>query len=291
MNRLGWRLLAYGGIAVILTVLGYQRWSSIPWSVVISPLVCIPGQTVEIELEGPGVREDISCLFGAERYPFYKSPSACRRALVPIPADHEPGHVLLRIIQERRFGGPKTFLARLRILPCRTRIQRIRLSKKTRSLYSHPDVATARETFSSALLDETPDRLWNGRFILPLRSVITSRFGMRRISSLGRKSYHRGIDFKAARGTPVPAANDGIVSVAGAFPLHGKAVAVGHGQGVMSTYLHLSRMLVKKGERVRKGQLVGEAGSTGISTGPHLHWGVFLHGVPVNPMEWTEREF
>ncbi|MGH2349374.1 MAG: M23 family metallopeptidase [bacterium] len=101
------------------------------------------------------------------------------------------------------------------------------------------------------------------------------------------RGFHRGVDLAAAAGTPVAAANDGIVRLAETLPLSGKAVLLDHGMGIVTSYLHQSAILVRPGQRVRRGEIIGRVGSTGLSTGPHLHWGLRINGVHVDPMPWT----
>ena len=88
---------------------------------------------------------------------------------------------------------------------------------------------------------------------------------------------------------PVRAAAGGRVVLAKELVIHGKTIVLDHGQGVISLYIHLSRMDVEKGDRVSKGEEIGAVGQTGLATGPNLHWAVYIHGTPVDPVPWTER--
>lgn len=111
-------------------------------------------------------------------------------------------------------------------------------------------------------------------FITPVNGRITSRPGMRRHPILKRKKYHAGTDYAAPTGTPVKAAASGTVSVAGNQRGYGKVVYIEHANGKQTRYAHLSRILVKPGQKVSQGDLIGKVGSTGASTGPHLHFEV-----------------
>src|SRR5689334_4614678 len=95
---------------------------------------------------------------------------------------------------------------------------------------------------------------------------------------------HRGIDFGANRGTPVYAAADGQVSAAGWAGGYGRQVRLAHGGGLGTSYSHLSQIVTEDGAMVRRGQLIGYSGSSGLSTGPHLHYEVYRNGVAVNPL-------
>lgn len=111
----------------------------------------------------------------------------------------------------------------------------------------------------------------------------TSGFGMRVHPVLGGLRGHKGIDLAAPTGTPVYATADGVVSKAEWFNAYGNFIAIGHGNELETRYGHLSRIAVSAGQRVRKGDLIGFVGSTGRSTGPHLHYEVRIAGVAVDP--------
>lgn len=120
--------------------------------------------------------------------------------------------------------------------------------------------------------------------VAPVPGTITSNFGMRRHPILGYRRMHSGIDFRARYGTPVVAASDGQVSSAGRAGGCGNAVKVAHGGGLATRYCHLSRLAVRAGQNVRRGQVVGYVGSTGLSTGAHLHYEMYRGGRAINPL-------
>jgi murein DD-endopeptidase MepM/ murein hydrolase activator NlpD len=119
--------------------------------------------------------------------------------------------------------------------------------------------------------------------VAPVPGRQTSSYGMRRHPILGYSRMHRGIDFKASYGTPIYAVTDGTVSVAGRNGGHGNYVKLSHNGGLQTGYSHMSRIAVSRGERVRRGQVIGYVGSTGLSTGPHLHYEMYRGGANVNP--------
>ncbi len=137
----------------------------------------------------------------------------------------------------------------------------------------------------------TPNPLWSGLFMKPVNGEVTSNFGDVRIWRDGSRDSHEGTDFGGSTGTPIFAANDGLVEVAQPLVVRGNVVMIDHGLGVHTGYYHLSEILVKKGERVIKGQLIGKMGATGRVTGAHLHWDMVVGGINVDPLEWTVKEF
>ena len=133
--------------------------------------------------------------------------------------------------------------------------------------------------------DGSIDRLWEGDFQLPMTSDITSPFGNKRVFNGQLKSFHNGVDFRARSATPVFAANSGIVKLAEDLFYSGNAVVIDHGTGIFTIYAHLSRIDVTPGRYIEKGQRLGLTGATGRVSGPHLHWGVKVNGIAVNPMQ------
>jgi len=124
---------------------------------------------------------------------------------------------------------------------------------------------------------------------LPAGGPLTSGYGYRIHPVVGVPDFHEGIDLAVPEGTPVVAAEGGVVLIAAGVGDYGNTVVVDHGGGVATVYAHLSRCLVRPGQKVRAGDVVGLAGSSGLSTGPHLHFEVRVWGRPRNPLEWLKK--
>jgi murein DD-endopeptidase MepM/ murein hydrolase activator NlpD len=123
----------------------------------------------------------------------------------------------------------------------------------------------------------------SGVLTRPVSGMVSSNFGMRRHPILGYSRMHRGMDFRAGYGTPILAATDGRVIGAGWAGGYGQQVKIAHAGGLMTSYSHMSRIAARPGSAVRQGQVIGYVGSTGLSTGPHLHYELYKDGVPINP--------
>lgn len=119
--------------------------------------------------------------------------------------------------------------------------------------------------------------------VAPVPGRLTSHFGQRRHPILGYVRMHAGLDFKAGYGTPIVAVTDGRVSSAGRMGGCGNAVRIDHGGALQTRYCHMSQVAARSGQYVRRGQVIGYVGSTGLSTGPHLHYEMYRGGRPVNP--------
>lgn len=134
---------------------------------------------------------------------------------------------------------------------------------------------------------------WEGLFQIPVAEpFVTAGYGGGRSYNGGPvEIFHSGVDFAGAVGTPVLAPANGVVVFSGPLELRGFTVIIDHGWGVMTGYFHLSEIFVTQGDEVVTGQALGSLGSSGLSTGPHLHWDLRIMNVPVNPLVWTEQEF
>ncbi|HEV2079003.1 MAG TPA: M23 family metallopeptidase [Allosphingosinicella sp.] len=127
----------------------------------------------------------------------------------------------------------------------------------------------------------------SGTLLRPVAGSVSSSFGMRRHPILGYSRFHKGMDFRAGYGTPIVAVTDGQVAGAGWAGGYGKQVRINHPGGLTTTYSHMSQIAAAPGQIVRQGQVIGYVGSTGLSTGPHLHYELYRGGVPINPMSVT----
>jgi murein DD-endopeptidase MepM/ murein hydrolase activator NlpD len=130
----------------------------------------------------------------------------------------------------------------------------------------------------------TTNKLWEGHFIMPLDNKISTAYGLKRIINKKKISFHKGIDIKGRQGEEVKASNRGRVVLAEEFFFGGNTVVIDHGMGIYTVYMHLDKFNVKHGDTVSKGDIIGYVGSSGRSSGPHLHFGVKLSNISINPV-------
>lgn len=144
-------------------------------------------------------------------------------------------------------------------------------------------VRTEQEQVNAVLREVSQERFWSGPFVEPVHGEVTRAFGRMRVINGQMRSPHNGEDIAAPIGTPVVAMNDGIARLTVDHFFSGKGVFLDHGLGLYTMYFHLSEVLVREGELVKQGQVIGKVGATGRATGPHLHLGVRINGARVNP--------
>jgi murein DD-endopeptidase MepM/ murein hydrolase activator NlpD len=206
----------------------------------------------------------------------------------------DKGEYLLQV----KFKEGKVVLKKINLPERKYKIQKINKMKK--ELVTAPQsqinrIAKERKLISAARekIGKVDTAFYRSGIVRPVKGGrVTSVFGSQRILNGVPKNPHNGYDIAAPRGTPVYAMADGIVVFAAdTFYYSGNFIILDHGQGLNSSYLHLSKKLVKEGDRVSKGQKIGEIGTTGRSTGPHLHWSVQWYGKRTDPYALLNNNF
>jgi len=202
--------------------------------------------------------------------------------LMPVPANEKPGKYTLEIFDK---SANRVHADEITVRDAHFPSQNIILSKQLSELQPSPGENETVSEFRNAVSDV---RYWSEPFAAPVSGCLTSPFGVRRLHN-GKPTgdYHAGFDQRSPAGGPIRALAGGVVKIVRKYNLHGGTVAIDHGQGVESIYLHMSKFATREGALVGKGDVIGYAGSTGRSTGPHLHWSIYVNGVPVNPARWV----
>jgi murein DD-endopeptidase MepM/ murein hydrolase activator NlpD len=204
------------------------------------------------------------------------------KALFAVPADLDPGKYSLK-------SGAETISLTVRagIFP----LQHIHLAPSKDNFDTAPGEEEAVERAKSTL---SPERYWHGPFTAPSHARTSTGFGLKRMVNgrLLKDYFHSGLDYAGALGSPILATSGGkVVLVGRGFKLHGNTVAIDHGQGVISFYIHMKTIKVAEGEEVKSGQQIGTVGQTGRATGPHLHFSIYVNKVAANPSGWFTTNF
>jgi murein DD-endopeptidase MepM/ murein hydrolase activator NlpD len=238
--------------------------------------------TVMVQTNGGGTVPTVT-KNGNTQYPAFPIGANRYRAFVPTSPLDPPGRVVIQVS-----GGEETRNLALGLRNRTFPTQRITLSPSQSNLGTQHEFDRV-AAFKTIV---TPEKFWDGPMVRPNQGRVSTEYGIRRYYNgvFAEDYYHRGVDYASATGSPVVAPAAGHVALVGrvsdGFELHGNTVGIDHGQGVLSIMIHLSRIDVNEGDFVRPGQVIGAVGSTGASTGPHLHWGLYVHGVAVDPVPW-----
>ncbi len=245
------------------------------------------GDTLFVELHG--AEGDILKATFLQKPVLFYADGLHLRAIVGIPVN-QPLGVYTFFVSYMENGEPKTHEQKIKIIPGGFPVQRIWLKKKMKDLYTYEGIQHEYDLIGAALKTETPEQLWEGVFGEPSKGKITTKFGSQRVVNGEKGSNHKGVDFAPGFKKPIFAVNGGTVSLVQKFKMHGNTVIINHGQGVSSLYLHMNAFAVKAGDTVKKGDVIGYVGSTGVATGPHLHFALYVHAVAVNPMPWFKTK-
>lgn len=212
--------------------------------------------------------------------------------LLPIPIYTEPGIYPLALSISQNSGQTDTVTVNVQVNGGGYGTQQITLPQDRLGLLSPGVEENEMNILLNVAQRFTPERYFEGSMSLPAAAVMNSAYGARRSYNGGAFSnYHSGADFAGAPGTPVFAAASGLVVLADTLNIRGNSVVIDHGWGVFTNYSHMMERYVNIGDFVTTGQTIGTVGNTGRATGAHLHWELWVNGVPVDPMQWVAETF
>ena len=251
-----------------------------------------PGAIVRLTLTAPTGADPVVSVHGTlagEPLHFMRASGRAWHAIGGVPVEAEDSLLGTATVQ---LASGKREIARVRFILSKIPPPVAEPLAVDSSFTRPPDAATlARINRENALAREVGREahqrapMWTASFLRPRTSVITSQFGSGRLFNGKLTTRHLGVDFRGAIGEPVRAANRGIVALVDDFLLAGNVVYIDHGGGVVTSYFHLSKTMVRVGDIVKRGQVIGLVGNTGRVTGPHLHWAARYGANTVNPLD------
>ncbi len=284
VNTLSNPSLLYPGQRLLIPGEGEGLWPAPFRSVGVHPTPVRQGQTLVIDVRTTEPVTLTGTLF--DRDLRFIEEDSVHYALVGVHVFTDPGHKPLTIRAVDRSGRTTNVNAQVLVEAGDFGYERI---------YAPPGTLDPAVTAAeNALIDSfrsrfTERREWMGPLLRPGDGSISSYFGTRRSYNDGPfTSYHAGVDLRGATGTPVHAPATGTVVLAEELIVRGRAILLDHGWGVVTGYWHLDAIEVEVGQRVERGDVIGLIGNTGLSMGSHLHWEMWIDGVPVNPIQWLE---
>ena len=249
----------------------------------LAPKEVFPGDLfllkIKVDRSSPDSPDSPNAEFAGKMINFYQDAADHFIALIPVDIDTTPEKYTIKVK-----SGMNEKIAHIRVKPYKFLTKKITLPEEKVTLSAEDLERSKRETeLLESILSRNTERIWNRSFIKPTDTALSETFGVKRIMNEKHNSVHRGIDYKGKMGTPVKAVNDGTVALKEDLFFGGNTVVIDHGMGLFSIYMHLSKVHVSAGETVSKGQMLGLVGMTGRASGPHLHFGIKLLGVNVNP--------
>ncbi|MEK7760325.1 MAG: M23 family metallopeptidase [Nitrospirota bacterium] len=254
------------------------------------------GQVLVVKVKGEEQATEVKGTFLSRTIPFFREfrpgEPAGYIGLLGIDMQDEPGTYELSV-EVKQGEQVKQLSFNVQVAKEKFTVEHLKLPKDKVDL---DEKSTARwkaeqQLVREALAENSRLKLWRSNFVEPVTGKRTGIFGSVRIMNGQARNPHNGEDIGAPMGTDVAATNDGIVRITVDHIFSGKGVFVDHGLGFYTMYFHLSEILVKDGDLVTAGQIIGKVGATGRATGPHLHWGVKLNGARVNPYALLDLPF
>lgn len=252
---------------------------------IIKPDKFVQGSSFIVTVQADTVLQNPVLSFNGQTFPLYKQADASYRGVGAVDALQKQGGYTLKLKDD---SGKLSYSEVIEVYPGGFPVQNIVIRGSKAGLQ-----ATQKElaAIGKAKKNISDTSYWSTLpFIQPTSGCVISVYGLNRYhNGVNTGDYHKGQDIKAPQGNKIVATTAGKILIADSFNLHGKTVAIDHGQGLMSIYIHMSKIDVKEGDMVSAGEKIGEVGSTGFATGPHLHWGLYVYGTPVNPDDWVGR--
>lgn len=288
----GGKLSSIGLVLILALAPGQAIAASI--KVTWDPAQVKRGSVVMMKVQSPVRLLAVEAATGQDRFPLLKLEDGVYGALVGIDVKlEEPSMPVDFALFPAKGGPPYRIRADLTLKDSTSgprRVQKLSLPSGMVDLSQKriDEVRDDTRTLGDILATRSRERYWEEGFLLPLQGRITTRFGTGRVLNGKPRSPHSGVDIAGKKGTPVRGANRGKVLLADDFYLSGKTIVIDHGWGVSTIYAHLDRINVREGHEVKRGQILGTVGSTGRSTGPHLHFGAFIRGAKIDPLKLIE---
>jgi len=236
-----------------------------------------PGGIIKIIVKSDNV---CGAQFLGRKYPLFKE-GDFSVGVIPVKMGIT-GKTKLTITERRLFRKSRKTEREIVIQKKKFKVSRISLDRNKIPAYPKQE----KKNLQSKLRGFSKKKFFTD-FFYPLKKFnVSGTFGDRRVDRKGRELWrHKGVDLAAPTGTPVsPVAGGKVILILKNSPVHGNAVLVDHGRGIKSIYIHLSEINCMMGEVVDENSVIGKVGATGISTGPHLHLGIYIFGVPVDPV-------
>lgn len=252
----------------------------------IIPIEVRPGDPFLVKVTGIKSSKNLYASFKNSELHFNSCGANCYLAIGAVDIKTEPGIYLLQFK-----SGKRKLIREIKVIETTFPKQEISLSDEKVFLDRKNLKRVKKENKRlKTIFRKVTRKLWDGDFILPLENDITTDFGTERIINRDIKSLHTGVDIRGEEGEEIMASNSGKVVFKRELFFGGKTIIIDHGDGIYTIYMHLSKYNVKLHEIVPKGFIIGYVGFTGRSTGPHLHFGVKISKINVNPISLFELE-
>ncbi len=259
----------------------------------VKPVVFIEGETSRISITTETPNIFISGTFLGRNLHIISEPQSQQHiAFISIPIDTQAGIYPVSLQIHTPNGAQIDYSFNVQILSGNYGVQSITLPDDKLELLTPAVEENELSILANITAPITPERYITTPLSLPAAATMNAFFGARRSYNGGAPDrYHSGVDFAGAPGTPILASASGRVVLVDTLNIRGRTTVIDHGWGIYTAYAHQAEQYVQLGDIVSTGQIIGTIGATGRATGAHLHWEVWVNGVPVNPLQWVQQTF
>jgi len=261
------------------------------YELAVAPAIAKPGKCFSVTLVSPEGGTAAAAEFLGQRYALFPSGNGLK-AIIGVPLEQRPGDQAVTVTVNKQWGRSEQITRPVTIGFYKYPVTSFWLKPAKKKLLTSTNlIADEWGRIEKKLIVEDPVQRWQGKFLLPVSGEVSMLFGTREFVNRQPRGQHRGLDLAVPTGTKVRAANAGKVVFAEKLKAFGGTIIVDHGQGIHTLYFHLTKFLAEVGQEVSKGETLALSGNTGISSGPHLHWGMSAHNLRVDPAQWTKNAF
>ena len=251
----------------------------------------VQGQTIQAQIEVTRPVSKNTCVFRGKSYPVFQVDPHRWQVLIGSDVNTPTGSYVLAFTSYAFDESLMRLQTTINISQGHFRRSLIAVPDSKKSIATPQKMENEANIMGPFFAKKSSVKLWQKYFGWPVHGAITTPYGASRVYDNGvMVSWHRGVDIYAPKGTPVLAPEAGRVILSHIFATHGQTIMIDHGHSVVSIYNHLSKRIVKKGDLVKKGSKIGLVGDTGLATGPHLHWGISVGNVRVDPLFWLSNK-
>ncbi|MBU1026470.1 MAG: M23 family metallopeptidase [Candidatus Margulisbacteria bacterium] len=280
---------AFSLIAITLFLTSFSFCNAQDLQVVVNPSIAWQGKVLSVKLVSAEGVAGVKARFLNQDFKLFRT-SDDYHGVVGVPLNQKPGYYNLKLIITRADGKTQNLTKQLKVWATRFSFSKFWLKPSKNKLRRRSLINEEWAQIEKVLRIEEDNQFWLGKFAKPVKGKISQGFGHKQIINGRGAGSHRGTDFAVLNGTKVFAPNYGKVVFAKKLSAFGGTMVLDHGQGIHTLYFHLSKLIAPIGKVVTRGELIALSGNSGISSGPHLHWGMSVHNLRVDAMQWVKHE-
>jgi len=254
----------------------------------VEPEIAWQGKIIEVRVLLAGIQE-VKGEFLGQKFNLYEQGDDFV-GIVGVPTNQKVGHYDLRLIITQADGKTVEQVKNVKVWQTKFPVSRYWLKPARDKLRARNIIDNEWGQIEKVLVKKVEKRLWQGKFEYPCQAKISQGFGHLQIINGKRSGTHRGLDLAVPIGTKVFAPNNGKVVFADKLKAFGGTMVLDHGQGIHTLYFHLSKFATEVGQNVTKGTVIAYSGNSGVSSGAHLHWGMSVQNLRVDPEQWVKYE-